>query len=210
MELTWYGLSCFRITERGFATVVTDPYKGSKVGLPDLKLKADIVTVSHDADGHNYERGVTGQTHTLSGPGEYEIGNVFIAGVASNRKATGTRNTLFVYNFNGFIVAHMGDIATVPTQAQIEDLGDVHVLLLPIGGGNSLNAAQATELVSMIEPNLVVPMHYQIPDQKLALDGADRFLQEMGVTEPKEEKSLKISASNLPEDTQVVLLTPKL
>jgi L-ascorbate metabolism protein UlaG (beta-lactamase superfamily) len=180
------------------------------VGLPDLKLKGDIVTISHAADGHNYDKAVTGQLHTLSGPGEYEIGNVFINGVASNIKADSTRNTLFVFSFNDLTVAHLGDIATVPTQAQIEELGDVNILLLPIGGGNSLNAAQATELVSMIEPNIVIPMHYQIPQQKLSLDNADRFLQEMGVTEPKEEKSLKISASNLPEDTEVILLDPKI
>jgi L-ascorbate metabolism protein UlaG (beta-lactamase superfamily) len=82
-------------------------------------------------------------------------------------------------------------------------------LLLPVGGGNSLNAAQAAELVSMLEPNIVVPMHYQIPGLNVALDGVERFLKEMGVTEPKEESVLKVTTGNLPEETEIILLTPR-
>ena len=97
----------------------------------------------------------------------------------------------------------------VPSQTQIEALEEVNILLLPVGGGNSLNAAQASELVSMLEPNIVIPMHYQMPGLKLDLDGVDRFLKEMGVTEPREEASLKITASGLPQETETVLLKPK-
>jgi L-ascorbate metabolism protein UlaG (beta-lactamase superfamily) len=82
-------------------------------------------------------------------------------------------------------------------------------LLTPVGGGNSLNAAQAAELVSILEPNIVVPMHYKIPGLKLDLDDVDRFLKEMGVTESREEASLKITSSSLPEETETVLLKPK-
>ena len=98
----------------------------------------------------------------------------------------------------------------VPSQTQIEDLEEVDILLIPIGAGNSLNAAQASELVSMIEPKIVIPMHYNIPNLKLELEGVERFLNEMGVTEPKEESSLKISSSNLPEQTETVILTPRI
>ena len=101
MELTWYGLSCFRITDRGVATIVTDPFD-AKLGLPALKVKGDVVTVSHDADGHNYIDGVIGQQHVLTGPGEYEIGGVFINGIASPRKSVDdTKNTIFVFDFRG-------------------------------------------------------------------------------------------------------------
>ncbi len=208
MEIVWYGLSCFRITERKHATIVTDPYD-EKVGLPQLKLKADVVTVSHNAKGHNASKTVTGVQHTLTGPGEYEIGNVFITGIMTPADAKTTKNVIFMYDFNGLTLAHLGDMQKVPSQTQIEALEEVNVLLLPVGGGNSLNASQASELVSMIEPNIVIPMHYEIPGVKVELDGVDRFLKEMGVTEPKEEASLKISSSSFKEETEIVLLTPR-
>jgi L-ascorbate metabolism protein UlaG (beta-lactamase superfamily) len=209
MELTWYGLSCFRLTERKHASVITDPYNG-KLGLPNLKLKADVVTISHDAQGHNNAAAVIGAQHNLDGPGEYEIGNVFITGIITKSTTRSNNNIIFLFDFDGLKVAHLGDLDKVPSQTEIEALEEINVLLLPVGGGNSLNAAQASELVSMLEPNIVIPMHYQMPGLKLELDEVDRFLKEMGVTEPTEEDSLKISLTNLPEETETVILTPKL
>jgi L-ascorbate metabolism protein UlaG (beta-lactamase superfamily) len=208
MELTWYGLSCFRMAERGQATIVTDPYNGH-LGLPNLKLKADVVTISHDAPGHNYLDAVTGREHALTGPGEYEIGGVFITGIATVQEARTTQNVLFLFDYGGLTIAHLGDMDKVPTQTQIEDLEQVNILLLPVGGGNSLNASQAAELVSMLEPSIVVPMHYQLPGLTLELDSVERFLKEMGVAEPVSENSLKLTAGNLPEETQIVLLNPR-
>lgn len=208
MEVTWYGLSCFRFTERGQANVVTDPYNGN-LGLPNLKLRADLITVSHEAQGHNHVDAVSGYQHVLTGPGEYEIGGVFITGIATRQEDKEKRNVLYLFDYDGLTIAHLGDMQKVPNQAQIEALEMVNILLVPVGGGGSLNAAQAAELVSMLEPNIVVPMHYQIPNLKLELEGVDRFLKEMGVNEVTEENSLKISAGSLPEETQTVILTPK-
>jgi L-ascorbate metabolism protein UlaG (beta-lactamase superfamily) len=209
MEITWYGMSCFRITERKLSTVVTDPY-APDIGLGELKLKADIVTISHDAPGHNYLQGVSGAEHTLSGPGEFEIGGVFITGIATPSRNGRFNNTIYVFDYNGLTVVHMGDVVEVPTQKQIEDLELVNVLLLPIGGGSSLNAARAAELVSMIEPNVVIPMHYKLPGLSTKLDPLDKFLKEMGVTDAKEEMSYKVSGSEgLPEVTEVIILEHK-
>jgi L-ascorbate metabolism protein UlaG (beta-lactamase superfamily) len=208
MELSWYGLSCFRITERKLTTIVTDPYNGD-LGLPPLKLKSDVVTVSHDAKGHNQVEAVSGTRHVLSGPGEYEIGGVFITGIATLNEAKSNRNVIYLFDYDGLTVAHLGDMTKVPSQTQIEPLEQVHILLVPVGGGKSLNAAQAAELVSMLEPNIVIPMHYKLPGLLLDLEDVDRFLKEMGVTEPTQEESLKISMSNLPEEPEIVLLQPK-
>lgn len=208
MELTWYGLSCFRLTERGQAAVVTDPYHNN-LGLPALKVRGDVVTVSHDARGHNNVAAVAGHKHLLTGPGEYEIGGVFITGIATTQQKETRRNVLYLFDFSGLTIAHLGDIEKVPNQTQIEALEQVNILLVPVGGGHSLNAAQAAEFVSLLEPSVVVPMHYQIPKLKLELDSVERFLKEMGVTEVSEESSLKITSSGLPDETQVVLLTPK-
>jgi L-ascorbate metabolism protein UlaG (beta-lactamase superfamily) len=209
MELTWYGLSCFRLNDRGMASVVTDPYDNS-VGLSTLKLRGDVVTISHDAIGHNNASAVTGRKHVLTGPGEYEIGGVFITGISTTRNVESVDNVLFMFNYKGLTVAHLGDMSDVPTQTQIEALEQVNILLVPVGAGQSLNAAKAAELVSMLEPSIVVPMHYQIEGVKFELEDVDRFLKEMGASEPTEESSLKVTASNLPEETEVVILSPKL
>ena len=193
---------------RTHATIVTDPF-GKSFGLPELKLKGDVVTVSHAAKGHNNIGAVGSRRHVLDGPGEYEIGGVFITGIATFDNNDGFRNVVYVFDYDGLTVAHLGDMQQVPTQKQIEALEQVNVLLVPVGAGSSLNAAQATELVSMLEPNVVVPMHYKVLGVTLELETVDRFLKEMGVTDVREENSLKITSSRLPEETETIILMPK-
>lgn len=211
MEIVWYGLSCFRMKERGLATVVTDPYE-PKLGLPALKLKADVVTVSHDASGHNYLDAVKGDRLQLAGPGEFEIGGVFITGISMQAKAKDGNgrapNTLYVFNFDGLSVAHLGDLAYVPTQSQIEDLGTVDVALVPVGGGGALTAGQAAEVISLIEPSAVIPMHFKTGKEKVKLATVAQFLSEMGVGKREPVESLKISKSALSDQTQVFVLDP--
>lgn len=208
MEITWYGHSCFRLTERNYATVVTDPYDHKKVGYDALKLKAEIVTVSHDAPGHNNTDVVKGTTHALTGAGEFEIGGVFITAVQTGggKKKDKIRNTLYVFDYDGITVAHLGDLQEVPTQSEVEALGTVNVLLIPVGGGSSLNAAKASEVVSLIEPNIVIPMHYSTSDSKISLDSLNKFLKEMGLGKTDAQPSLKITRSALPDETKVVVL----
>jgi L-ascorbate metabolism protein UlaG (beta-lactamase superfamily) len=210
MEISWYGHSCFRLTERSMATVVTDPFDAEMVGYDQLKLKADIVTVSHEAAGHNYLNAVKGYSHAITGPGEFEIGGVFITGVQTDgqgKKAEDKpRNTLYVFDYDGLTVAHLGDLRSVPTQAEIEALGNVNVALVPVGGGGGLNAAKAAEIVSLLEPNIVIPMHYHTPAVKVPLDHLDKFLKEMGLHEAETVPALKVTRSGLPDETRVVVL----
>jgi L-ascorbate metabolism protein UlaG (beta-lactamase superfamily) len=210
MEITWYGHSCFRLTERGLATVVTDPFDSSVIGYEPLKLKADIVTVSHEALGHNFVSAVKGGPHVITGAGEYEIGSVFITGVqtdSNGKKAANlSRNTLYVFDYEGLNVAHLGDLRQVPSQTEIEALGNVHILLVPVGGGQALNAAKAAEVVSLIEPNIVIPMHYATKAAKIELDSLNKFLKEMGLGSHETLPSLKVTRSALPEETRVVVL----
>ncbi len=212
MEITWYGHSCFRLTERGMATVVTDPFNHKSIGYSALKLKADIVTVSHDAPGHNNLDAVKGASHSITGPGEFEIGGVFITGVQTDgpgkKSKDAVRNTLYVFDYDGITVAHLGDLKQVPSQAEVEALGTVNVALVPVGGGGGLNAAKAAEVVSLLEPNLVVPMHYATPAAKVTLDSLNKFLKEMGLSANAVEKqaALKVTRSSLPEETRVVAL----
>jgi len=210
MEIIWYGHSCFRLTERNFAAVITDPFNSKMTGYEALKLKAEIVTVSHDAPGHNYSEAVKGSTHVLTGPGEFEIGGVFITAVqtdsAGKKAKEKIRNTVYVFDYDGLTIAHLGDLQQIPTQSEIELLGTVNVALIPVGGGGSLNAAKAAEVVSMLEPNLVVPMHYATPDSKITLDPLNKFIKEMGLSKPESQPVLKVTRSSLPAETHVVVL----
>jgi L-ascorbate metabolism protein UlaG (beta-lactamase superfamily) len=210
MEITWYGLSCFRLTERGMASVVTDPYDYKVVGFEPLKLKAEIVTVSHATSGHGNTSAVKGISRVIAGPGEYEIGGVFITGVQTNGKSKRDvdeqKNTLYVFDFDGVTIAHLGDLSRVPSQTEIEALGEVHIALVPVGGGGGLNASKAAEIVSLLEPGIVIPMHYQVSGSSLKLAPLGKFLKEMGVSESPPEPSLKISRSTVPDETRVVVL----
>src|ERR1051325_6380188 len=215
MEITWYGHSCFRLTERNYATVVTDPFDSKAIGYDAIKLRSDIVTVSHDAPGHNNTDAVKGTSHVIDGPGEFEIGGVFITGVQSDSTSSGkkkskdnaaTRNTIYVFDYDGITVAHLGDLQQTPTQSEIESLGTVNVVLVPVGGGNGLNAAKAAEIISLIEPNLVIPMHYSTSDAKVSLDPLNKFIKEMGLSKAENQPSLKVTRSGLPSETHVVVL----
>lgn len=214
MEITWYGHSCFRLTERNYATVVTDPFDNKAVGYDALKLRSDIVTVSHDSPSHNNTDVVKGTSHIIDGAGEFEIGGVFITGVQTDGgsgkkkkdKEKGAQNTVFVFDYDGITVAHLGDLKEVPTQAEVEALGTINVALVPVGGGGGLNAAKAAEIISLIEPNIVIPMHYATPASKAALDSLNKFLKEMGLSKPTTQPSLKVARSGLPDETKVVVL----
>jgi L-ascorbate metabolism protein UlaG (beta-lactamase superfamily) len=210
MEITWYGLSCFRLTERNLATVVTDPYDSQVVGYEPLKLKADIVTVSHEATGHSNISAVKGYSRLINTPGEFEIGSVFITGIQTNgyvkHDSDEPRNTLYVFDYEGVTVAHLGDLSRVPSQPEIEALGTVHIALVPVGGGGGLNAAKAAEVVSLLEPGFVIPMHYGTPSCNLKLAPLSKFLKEMGLGNIEPQASLKVTKSIIPEETRVVVL----
>jgi L-ascorbate metabolism protein UlaG (beta-lactamase superfamily) len=212
MEITWYGHSCFRLTERSYATVVTDPFDNKAIGYDALKLKGDIVTVSHKALGHNHVDAVKGTSHVIDGAGEFEIGGVFITGVSTDgaggkqKRDSSARNTVYVFDYDGITVAHLGDLQQVPTQSEIESLGTINVALVPVGGGGGLNAAKAAEVISLIEPNIVIPMHYATPATKVSLDSLNKFVKEMGLSKPETQPSLKVTRSGLPDETRVVVL----
>ncbi|NDJ85764.1 MAG: MBL fold metallo-hydrolase [Chloroflexi bacterium] len=211
MDIIWYGHSCFRLTERNLATVVTDPYDAGVIGYRPLRLKTDVVTISHDTPGHNYLAATPNYSYALTGPGEYEIGGVFIVGAAMHdaEAENPIRNVIYVMEFNGVTVAHLGDLNYIPSQSAVDALGNIDVALVPVGGGEALFANQAAEVISLLEPSIVIPMHYQTPMTTLELEPVDRFLKEMGVSAPVEADSFRVTTSNLTEQTQVVVLSVK-
>jgi len=211
MEITWYGHACFRLRSRE-GTVVTDPYDKS-LGYSLPRITANIVTISHDHPGHNNAKAVKGNPHVIKGPGEYEISGIFIFGISTFHDKRKGRdrgvNVAYLIEMEGVSICHLGDLGHVLTQSEAEALSEVDVLLIPVGGTSTLTAGAAAEVINLIEPRLVIPMHYKTPGIRMRLASVTRFLQEMGIKKLVPEESLKITASSLPDETRVVLLEPK-
>ncbi len=211
MEITWYGLACFRFKSRQL-TIVADPYAPT-VGLTLPNLRARVVTISHDAPGHNYLKAVKGYEHVFDGPGEYEVNGVFITGVATyhqGKPGQRERNTAFLYEFDDLSIGHLGDLGAKLDRKQIEAMNSPDVLIVPVGGGDILDAAQAVDIITELEPRIVIPMHYAHPGLKLELEPLEKFLKEMGVEASEPAPTLKLRKSDLTGDeTRVVLLEPQ-
>ena len=210
MEITWLGHSCFRLKGKDI-TVITDPHDSSS-GYTLGRVQADVVTVSHDSPDHANIAAVTGNPRIVEGPGEYEIAGVLITGIATHKGGNGSggqRNTAYLIEMDDLAICHLGDLNTVLSVEQVERMNMASVLLLPVGGRNTINAAQASEVVSQIEPRLVIPMHFMTEASALDLDPVAKFLREMGVTDPSPQPKLTVSRGSLPEETTVVLLDYK-
>ncbi len=211
MEIDWFGHACFRLRGRE-GTVITDPYS-KEIGLSFPRPRGDVVTISHDHPGHSYVDGVKGEPRVVNGPGEYEIKSIFITGVPTAHDKRGGRdrgkNTVYTIEMDGLTICHLGDLGHVPTQPQAEAFGNVNILLVPVGGVSTINASEAAEIVSLLEPQVVIPMHFQLPDLAFKLDPPAKFFKEMGVKAPEAVPSFKVTKDSLPQETQVVLLEPK-
>ena len=210
MDVTWLGHGCFRLRGRS-AAVVTDPFPPA-IGLKLPKLDADLVTISHEHENHNYTQ-VMRDSYEIRGPGEYEVAGVSVIGVPTFHDAQkGTkhgRNTVYLIEIDDVRVCHLGDLGHALDDAEAEAISAPDVLLVPVGGHTSINAAQAAEIVRQLEPRYVVPMHYAIPGLKLELDPLDRFLKEMAVTASEPQPKLSVQASSGEYETKVVVLEPK-
>jgi L-ascorbate metabolism protein UlaG (beta-lactamase superfamily) len=208
MEISWLGHSCFRLKGKQ-ATVITDPYSpdmGYSLGKPT----ANVVTASHQHPGHSYTEGVSGNPKAVTGPGEYEISGVLIIGISTfhdeDRAKTRGKNTIYLIEIDEISICHLGDLGHVLTNEQVEELGNVDVLLIPVGGDSTIDATSATEIVRQLEPKVVIPMHYKTEVLKRGLEPVTRFLKEIGAHNTTPQAKLSLTKSNLPLPSQVFLL----
>ena len=216
MNISWLGHSCFKIEDKidnQAVAVVTDPYDNS-IGLRLPKTKADLVLVSHNEEDRNNVDGIlpaeNGDLIVIERPGEYEARKVFVQGIGCYRdKKEGAelgKSVIYKINLSGVNILHLGGLGTQLSDSQLELIEDVDILLLPIGGANSLDAKSAAAIVRKVEPRIVIPMQYNLPGLKLKLDDLDKFKKEMGgsiETLPK----LKVSKKDLPvEQIKVIVL----
>jgi len=206
LDVTWHGQSCFRLRGRG-AAVVTDPFPPA-LG-PRLRLEGNVVTVSHPHENHSHVQSVK-DAYVIEGPGEYEVAGVTVQGLPTyhdnQRGAEHGFNTVYVIELDDVRVCHLGDLGHTLDDRALETIGNVDVLLVPVGGGRTLDGARAAEVVRQVEPRYVVPMHFGHPALKTELASVERFLKEMGVPESEAQSKLTVQASSAEAETKVVVL----
>ena len=208
MDITYLGHSSFRIKGKA-NTIICDPFDSS-VGLKYAKQEADIVTVSHDHGDHNNLDGVKDYKKVVSSPGEYEINGTSFFGIPSyhddKKGAERGKNTIFVINIDGINICHLGDLGQKSlTESQLTAIGNVDILLIPVGGTYTISADEAVSIMQSIEPKIVIPMHYKTPQHEEktygTLDTFEKFVSESGL---KSETLPKLSykPGDLPEEEQ--------
>ncbi len=207
MEIVWHGHSCFRIKCKE-TTLITDPYSGG-VGYPARELAANIVTVSHSHPGHSCVDGIASKPKVIRGPGEYEIGGVFIIGMStfhdSQQGKERGKNTIYLVEMDELRLCHLGDIGHVLSPQQVEELGSVDILLVPVGGVSTIDAKVASGMVRQLSPRIIIPMHYGT-DVVTWLQPVDGFLREVGDNSVVSQNKLVVNRGNLPTGSRVTVL----
>jgi len=222
MNIIWHGQSCFELitapAKNSQIKIVIDPFS-EEVGLRVPKLEADILLVSHNHHDHNNVKAVSSPTSAsppflISGPGEYEIKNVFIQGVHSwhdnSRGQERGENTIYTIEAEDLKLCHLGDLGQKElTEEQLDRIGEIDILMIPTGGVYTISAKEALKIMSQIEPKITIPMHYQIPKLKLKLDGCDKFLKSLGIKKIEPLPKLSIKKKDISsEEAKIVILKP--
>jgi L-ascorbate metabolism protein UlaG (beta-lactamase superfamily) len=212
VDVTWLGHGCFRLRGKS-AAVVNDPYPPT-LGPKLPRLEADLLTISHEHENHAFSRAVKEGAFIVAGPGEYEVAGVVVNGLPTYHDGAGGaehgHNTVYVIELDEVRVCHLGDLGHGLDDTMLGAIGNVDLLLVPVGGGRALDAARAAEVVRQVEPRVVVPMHYALPAIKKELAPVERFLQEMGVEAAEAQPKLSIQSSSGEGETRVVLLEARL
>jgi len=213
VDIWWHGQACFRVKGKN-TSVVFDPYDPDFTGLPKFKAEADIVCISHSHRDHNFAEAVTsesGKPFVISGPGEYEKSGVNIVGIASFHDDNGGKergkNTIYNMAIDGVNIVHFGDFGQKKlTQEQVEQLSNCDVLLIPVGSVYTISGKEAPDIISQIEPKIIIPMHYKTDGLKFDLDPVSAFLSAMGKEGLEPQPKLSVSRERLLDEPEVVLL----
>ncbi len=213
MVITWYGQSCFKI-QAGETVLAVDPFDKS-IGLTPPRFRADILAITHDHYDHNNKESINGEPFLIGGPGEYEIKGLEILGIESfHDDAEGAKrgkNTIYKIEMDEIRVCHLGDLGQEKlTDKQLQSLGEIDVLMIPVGGKYTIDATEALAAINQIEPRIVIPMHYKIPGLKVDLAGLNEFLKEFGSKETKAEEKLTLKKKDLPQEEETKLVILKL
>ncbi|MCH7951437.1 MBL fold metallo-hydrolase [Patescibacteria group bacterium] len=217
MEIAYLGHASFKFRGKT-ASVVSDPFDSS-IGFSLSRVSGDIVTVSHGHQDHKHVAGVSGTTRraqpfVIDAPGEYEVSGISVFGTRTfhddEQGAKRGENVVFVIHVDDVAVAHLGDLGHVLGDSQVEDIGEVDVLCVPVGGVITIGPKEAIAVINQLQPAIVLPMHYRTERHTKRLFGdlaaVDVFLNEGGYDQARRVDKLTLTKQTLPEETEVVVL----
>lgn len=217
MHIIWHGHSFFEIlvnVGKEEVKIAIDPFS-KEIGLKTPKIEADLLLISHDHYDHNNKEAISGNYFLIEQPGEYEVKGVFVNALLSfhdnvKGKERG-ENLIFLIEAEDLRVCHLGDLGQRELENwQLEKIGEVDVLMIPVGGNYTLSANEAIKIMEQIEPKITIPMHYALPGLKIKLETVEKFLKALGIRSLEPEKKLVIKKEGLSsEEAKIVLLSPK-
>lgn len=209
MKIKWLGHACFLLTSEDGIRVVTDPFDET-VGYKVEELEADIVSTSHDHFDHNNIGIIKGDAKHVKGSGRINIHGIEITGVAAFHDecegAKRGRNNVFKFRVDGINVCHLGDLGHILSHDQLAEVGDVDVLLVPVGGTFTIDYNGAVEMINLIKPSITIPMHYKTPHLKFDIDGVDKFLSAVGGGEHVKKQEIEILKDEIDRYPKVMVL----
>ncbi len=211
MQIIWHGLSSFEIkikTTGGDITLVTDPYQNSTGLRFPRTLSAEIALSSHEGDDAGNTGVLAGEPYVIDLPGEFEVKDIFVYGVAAPRKDK-TKNRLYIIEAEGMRIAHLGALDRALTDEELQRMENVDILMVPVGGGRVMDAKVASEVISQVEPRVVIPMTYALPAMKETLAGVDMFCKELGACRREDMNKYKIARKDLPEEDMLIVTLNK-
>ena len=212
MVITWYGQACFKI-QSGDLVIAIDPF-GKEIGFTSPRFKTDIALVTHGHHDHANLDTLAGEPFAIVGPGEYEVKGVFIRGIETFHDTVRGKerglNTIYSIEVEGIRILHLGDFGEEKMREETLDaIGDVDILMIPVGGVYTIEGDTAARVARQIEPAIVIPMHYKIPGLKPNLQGVETFLKEMGVKDTAAQDKLTIKKKDIPEDGKMTIIVLK-
>ena len=211
MHISWLGNACFKIEVKSGndeVVIITEPFDAEKTGLKLPRvLTADLVVQSGEKLLHPVETKDGKRPFVISAPGEYEVKGVFVYAIPLIG-ADGGQEHLFWIEAENMILVHAGGLRHVPSEAELEKIEGLDILLTPVGGTDSLDAKKAAELTRELEPRIVIPMMYNVPGLTAKLDGVEPFLKAVGAKSETMPK-LKITRKDLPVDDMKVVVLEK-
>lgn len=218
MEVTWYGHASFLITTGKGIKIITDPYEpgafGGAIAYGPIPDEADIVTVSHDHADHNYIEGLPGKPIVIKGAGRHEAKGIIVEGVSTyhddSQGAERGDNTIFTVVADDIRVCHLGDLGHVLSDKEVQEIGPIDCLLIPVGGFFTIGPKEATTVAGQLHPKVIIPMHVKTERCTLPIESFDQFLQGKKEVQRLERSTFAFTRDELESGLGIVVLQPAL
>ena len=213
MKVKWLGHASFLITSGTGTRIITDPYAtGGSLSYGEIKEPADIITVSHEHYDHNNVAEIPGNPEIVTGT--RELDGIKFRGIPTyHDEAAGKErgnNTIFCFEVDGVKVCHLGDLGHMLNERQAAELGEIDILLTPVGGFYTIDAATASQICDQLKPRVIIPMHYRNKKCTSPISGVDEFLQGKKNVSRLDTSEVEFKSGKLPAETQIIVLQPAL